>query len=498
VALLSRVRTDAAGGSRPGKAAGWSLDTGGSESYRPGGTSSASRYDEANVWSVQPASPAEAGVLPGAREEQESSLQYVSLLANPEGYTGYAGPKASRIWQAIYGENCFTGPLEGMCLEERVFYRMLSGLQMSINTHVAMTYSGGEGADEGADIYGERGKAGGSAGAGIAAARTLMGRAFTTALNALSRAGGYGPFPPEPEAYAPGNGGTLSSAASISRLVVTPGLKPSVAVYKERIGGHPERLKNLYFTFLFVVRAVAKAKPQLERMELSTGDAAEDAATRAALTRLLDVEVPSVLAGFDESRMFQVTTDEFLASSGSAPAAGGGAGTCPPVLHGLGDLHELQHRYLAHVGRKAALREAFRDKYRNISRIMDCVGCEKCRLWGKLQFLGLGTAMKILFADADTTGAPGSPDLSIHVSRNELVALINVLHRLSMSMAALHVMRDLELSERLGSILLSVLRGVGALALGLALGRALLWMKTGQRGVRAPEVRSKAEEPKSD
>lgn len=32
------------------------------------------------------------------------------------------------------------------------------------------------------------------------------------------------------------------------------------------------------------------------------------------------------------------------------------------------------------------------------SAIMDCVGCEKCRLWGKLQVLGLGTALKILFS----------------------------------------------------------------------------------------------------
>lgn len=29
---------------------------------------------------------------------------------------------------------------------------------------------------------------------------------------------------------------------------------------------------------------------------------------------------------------------------------------------------------------------------------MDCVGCEKCRLWGKLQVLGLGTALKIVFS----------------------------------------------------------------------------------------------------
>jgi hypothetical protein len=28
---------------------------------------------------------------------------------------------------------------------------------------------------------------------------------------------------------------------------------------------------------------------------------------------------------------------------------------------------------------------------------MDCVGCDKCRLWGKVQTTGLGTALKILF-----------------------------------------------------------------------------------------------------
>jgi ERO1-like protein alpha len=26
--------------------------------------------------------------------------------------------------------------------------------------------------------------------------------------------------------------------------------------------------------------------------------------------------------------------------------------------------------------------------FQNITRVMDCVGCEKCKLWGKLQTLG--------------------------------------------------------------------------------------------------------------
>lgn len=31
------------------------------------------------------------------------------------------------------------------------------------------------------------------------------------------------------------------------------------------------------------------------------------------------------------------------------------------------------------------MKSVFREKFRNISKIMDCVGCDKCRLWGKLQ-----------------------------------------------------------------------------------------------------------------
>ena len=31
------------------------------------------------------------------------------------------------------------------------------------------------------------------------------------------------------------------------------------------------------------------------------------------------------------------------------------------------------------------LKHEFKHHFRNISRIMDCVGCDKCRLWGKLQ-----------------------------------------------------------------------------------------------------------------
>ena len=62
---------------------------------------------------------------------------------------------------------------------------------------------------------------------------------------------------------------------------------------------------------------------------------------------------------------------------------------------------------------------------------MRCVGCDKCRLWGKLQVQGLATALKILFATDDQNSDLGSV---LNLQRNEVVALFNVLERLSSSL----------------------------------------------------------------
>jgi heme-degrading monooxygenase HmoA len=94
---------------------------------------------------------------------------------------------------------------------------------------------------------------------------------------------------------------------------------------------------------------------------------------------------------------------------------------------------------------------SFLARFRNISRILDCVSCEKCRLWGKLQILGIGTAIKILltkeedlmiktFTDVDeeveeTRGYDSftsSRDISL-INRQEIIALINTLNQFSKS-----------------------------------------------------------------
>ncbi|KAG0378907.1 hypothetical protein BGX24_002401, partial [Mortierella sp. AD032] len=40
-------------------------------------------------------------------DEAISEGVYVDLMENPERFTGYSGPSAAKVWDAIYNENCF-------------------------------------------------------------------------------------------------------------------------------------------------------------------------------------------------------------------------------------------------------------------------------------------------------------------------------------------------------------------------------------------------------
>jgi ERO1-like protein alpha len=93
------------------------------------------------------------------------------------------------------------------------------------------------------------------------------------------------------------------------------------------------------------------------------------------------------------------------------------------------------------------LKQELRGHFQNITSIMDCVGCEKCKLWGKLQFLGIATALKILL-ESDDCFQEGLPPMQmlekLKLERNEVIALVNLLTKLSHSVATYRV-----LSERL-------------------------------------------------
>lgn len=290
---------------------------------------------------------------------------YVSLVDNPERFTGYSGPGAHKVWDAIYRENCFVktlsqsktpliSPLQGLqavhdfrsilhkemqrsdilpldneCLEKRVFHRIVSGMHASISTHICWDY-----------------------------------------------------FNQETEEWV-----------------------PNVQCYKDRLHSHPEWISNLYFNYALVSRAAAKLQKHLQGYTFCGSDPEQDVETKQKVMALTDL-LASRPQIFDETAMFQDPST-------------------------------------------AGLKEDFRNRFRNVSRLMDCIGCDKCRLWGKLQVNGYGTALKVLF-DYDETKNGENPPLR----RTELVALINTLGRISNSLAAVRSFRQAVESGREHSIVI--------------------------------------------
>lgn len=287
-------------------------------------------------------------------EGAASKGDYVSLLHNEEKFTGYSGPGARQVWDALYKENCFSksssasipastglhasvelrnlfqeygrqhvdsdsdSSLDDQCIEQRAFYRIISGMHASISSHLCWDYF-----------------------------NQTSGEWFQ-----------------------------------------------NLECYKERLHSHPERISNLYFNFALVTRAIAKLNNQLQSYTFCSGDPDQDYETKQKTLRLTS-ELASIPHTFDESIMFQDPT-------------------------------------------MVDLKDDFKQRFRNVSRIMDCVGCDKCRLWGKVQTAGYGAALKVLF-EFDEKNAAENPLLR----RTELVALINTFGRLSHSMEAINKFRQM-------------------------------------------------------
>ena len=68
------------------------------------------------------------------------------------------------------------------------------------------------------------------------------------------------------------------------------------------------------------------------------------------------------------------------------------------------------------------------NKFYNISRIMDCISCDKCRMNGKLQIRGLATVLKVLFVPDFN-----QQEMIMEMSNQEIVSVIQLLSKLSES-----------------------------------------------------------------
>ena len=68
----------------------------------------------------------------------------------------------------------------------------------------------------------------------------------------------------------------------------------NLALFEQRLGNPDvrERVENLYFTYLFTLRALQKAGPLLDQLEYDTGMPAEDQRTKELVHRLVRVQPP--------------------------------------------------------------------------------------------------------------------------------------------------------------------------------------------------------------
>ena len=286
-------------------------------------------------------------------DDAAAGWAYVDLRRNPERYTGYGGEHAHRIWKAVYSQPCFAHLRE----EDDT-----DGSNLSCDAHASK-------------------------------GRRVLYR-LISGMHASITAHISQEYPMDVQRS--------------DDCVWGPNLAHFHASLGQDTVAHANRLSNLYFTYLFVLRAMTKACAFLRAADYTTGNAEADALAIEYMASLCDepkIEALTCSRPFDEASVFL------------AGAATGGA-----------DARRL-------------LEAELMEHFQSISAVMNCVGCEKCRLWGKLQILGLATALKILFHDVDAT-AHGTDVAFPQLARNEVVALVNLMSKLAASVHTVRSMRQ--------------------------------------------------------
>ena len=162
---------------------------------------------------------------------------------------------------------------------------------------------------------------------------------------------------------------------------------PAPQIAKERVLDYPDRVENLYFTYAVLLRAVLKAGNRI-----SAAVPRNEPLYRADLQEWENDLLPKVRQ----------------------------LGNSCPVMFDESSLFDAVNA--------TQLRVKVEERSQMLQRIMRCVGCDRCKLWGSLQALGLHTALRVLF--------PTSRD-TFELSRQEAVALTHTLERLSSSVVFL-------------------------------------------------------------
>lgn len=184
--------------------------------------------------------------------------------------------------------------------------------------------------------------------------------------------------------------------------------EPNLELFMARVGNFPDRVANVYFNYAVVSKALWKIKPYLSHLSFCNS---YDEDVKSMIMNILTQLDSNV---FNEDLIFE---DEL----------------------------------------SSKVKDDFRARFKNVTKIMDCVHCDRCRLWGKVQTTGYATSLKILFELID-----GDEDSKQHVvdklTKYELIALFNTFDRLSKSIESINNFERLYEIQAAGGKLASFLQ----------------------------------------
>lgn len=163
---------------------------------------------------------------------------------------------------------------------------------------------------------------------------------------------------------------------------------PNLDLFMMRVGNYPDRVSNIYFNYAIVAKALWKIKPYLKELDFCN-DYDNDVKSKILnIVSQLDSKI------FNEDVVFK---------------------------------GEVDH----------SLKDDFRRRFKNVTKIMDCVHCDRCKLWGKVQTTGYATSLKILF-ELDETNKSSRQRIVNKLTKFELISLVNTFNRLSTSVEAIN------------------------------------------------------------
>uniref|UniRef100_A0A0A9VYE1 Endoplasmic oxidoreductin-2 n=1 Tax=Lygus hesperus TaxID=30085 RepID=A0A0A9VYE1_LYGHE len=141
---------------------------------------------------------------------------------------------------------------------------------------------------------------------------------------------------------------------------------PNQGLWNLVYGKNPEKLRDLYYSFHFLLNAVRLIKPYKDFINIESDSDDEQIKISKLIRQLIEIDLP-----------------------------------CDYVSHDSNNTNNGIYNWdnLFSQPETQELKDQLKLMFRNITTIVNCVSCDKCRMWSNIHMLGMGTALKITLAD---------------------------------------------------------------------------------------------------